>query len=96
MRLIDACALQKAIRTDYFEHFTQYHDTDQDSLIDMVCDDIEESPTVDAVEVVRCRECKYSFYDEIFGNFWCNSHSGCRKVKDEGFCDLGERKEGTD
>lgn len=96
MRLIDACALQKAIRTDYFEHFTQYHDTDQDSLIDMVCDDIEESPTVDAVEVVRCRECKYSFYDEIFGNFWCNSHSGCRKVKDEGFCDLGERKEGVD
>ena len=96
MRLIDACALQKAIRTDYFEHFTQYHDTDQDSLFDMVCDDIEESPTVDAVEVVRCRECKYSFYDEIFGNFWCNSHSGCRKVKDEGFCDLGERKEGAD
>ena len=96
MRLIDACALQKAIRTDYFEHFTQYHDTDQDSLIDMVCDDIEESPTVDAVEVVRCRECKYSFYYEIFGNFWCNSHSGCRKVKDEGFCDLGERKEGAD
>ena len=96
MRLIDACALQKAIRTDYFEHFTQYHDTDQDSLIDMVCDDIEESPTVDAVEVVRCRECKYSFYDEIFGNFWCNSHYGCRKVKDEGFCDLGERKEGVD
>ena len=96
MRLIDACALQKAIRTDYFEHFTQYYDTDQDSLIDMVCDDIEESPTVDAVEVVRCRECKYSFYDEIFGNFWCNSHSGCRKVKDEGFCDLGERKEGAD
>ena len=96
MRLIDACALQKAIRTDYFEHFTQYHDTDQIALIDMVCDDIEESPTVDAVEVVRCRECKYSFYDEIFGNFWCNSHSGCRKVKDEGFCDLGERKEGAD
>ena len=96
MRLIDACALQKAIRTDYFKHFTQYHDTDQDSLIDMVCDDIEESPTVDAVEVVRCRECKYSFYDEIFGNFWCNSHSGCRKVKDEGFCDLGERKGGAD
>ena len=56
MRLIDACALQEAIRTDYFEHFTQYHDTDQDSLFDMVCDDIEESPTVDAVEVVRCRE----------------------------------------
>ena len=96
MRLIDACALQKAIRTDYFEHFTQYHDTDQDSLFDMVCDDIEESPTVDAVEVVRCRECKYSHEDEIFGNRWCDSHLGCRKVKDDGYCYLGERKEGAD
>ena len=57
---------------------------------------ITTAPAADVVEVVRCRECKYSFYDEIFGNFWCNSHSGCRKVKDEGFCDLGERKEGAD
>lgn len=50
----------------------------------------------DAVPVVRCRECKYSFYDEIFGNRWCNSNSGCRKVKDDGYCYLGERKEGAD
>ena len=57
---------------------------------------IDKEPTADVMEVVRCRECKYSFYDEIFGNLWCNSHSGCRKVKDEGFCDLGERKEGAD
>ena len=48
------------------------------------------------VDVVRCRECKYSSYDEIFGNCWCNSHLGCRKVKDDGYCYLGERKEGAD
>lgn len=59
-------------------------------------DRIKTLSAADVVEVVRCRECKYSFYDEIFGNLWCNSHSGCRKVKDEGFCDLGERKEGVD
>ena len=61
-----------------------------------IIEDLTKFPAADVVEVVRCRECKYSFYDEIFGNFWCNSHSGCRKVKDEGFCDLGERKEGVD
>ena len=103
MRLIDACALQKAIRTDYFEHFTQYHDTDQDSLIDMVCDDIEESPTVDAVEVVRCRECVHwkpigskagnSFSDmEYIGG--CEFTKYCRRASD--FCSYGERKEGAD
>ena len=57
---------------------------------------LKKQPTVDAVPVVRCRECKYSSYDEIFGNRWCNSHLGCRKVKDDGYCYLGERKEGAD
>ena len=57
---------------------------------------IEQAPTIDAVPVVRCRECKHSSYDEIFGNRWCNSNSGCRKVKDDGYCDLGERKEGVE
>ena len=103
MRLIDACALQKAIRTDYFEHFTQYHDTDQDSLIDMVCDDIEESPTADVVEVVRCRECVHwkptgskagnSFSDmEYIGG--CEFTKYCRRESD--FCSYGERKGGAD
>ena len=52
-RLIDANALREAVTTDYYEHYTRYHDTDQIALIDMVCDDIEEAPTVDAVEAVH-------------------------------------------
>lgn len=56
---------------------------------------IEQIPAADVVEVVRCRECKYSYKDEIFGNRWCDSHLGCRKVKDDGYCYLGERKEGA-
>ena len=54
-RLIYANRLKEAVITDYYEHFTRYHDTDQIALIDMVCDDIDESPTVDAVEVVHGR-----------------------------------------
>ena len=52
-RLIDANVLKETVTTDYYEHFTRYHDTDQIALIDMVCDDIEEAPTVDAAEVVH-------------------------------------------
>ena len=48
------------------------------------------------VDVVRCRECTHSSYDEIFGCRYCTSHYRNRKVKDDGFCDLGERKEGAD
>ena len=57
---------------------------------------IHSIPAADVMEVIRCRECKYSHEDEIFGNRWCESHYGCRKVKHEGFCDLGEKKEGVD
>ena len=45
MRLIDADRLKDAIHTDFSEHFTLYHDTDQTALIDMVMDDIDEMPT---------------------------------------------------
>lgn len=45
MRLIDADRLKEAIHTDFSEHFTLYHDTDQTALIDMVMDDINEMPT---------------------------------------------------
>ena len=46
--------------------------------------DIESAPTVDAVEVVRCRDCrKFKTY-------------GCRMVASgyDDFCSYGERKEG--
>ncbi|HJB46670.1 MAG TPA: hypothetical protein H9713_08195 [Candidatus Mediterraneibacter surreyensis] len=45
MRLIDADRLKSAIHTDFSEHFTLYHDTDQTALFDMVMDDIDEMPT---------------------------------------------------
>ena len=44
MRLIDADRLKEAIHTDFSEHFTLYHDTDQTALFDMVMDDIDEMP----------------------------------------------------
>ena len=45
MRLIDADRLKAAIHTDFSEHFTLYHDTDETALFDMVMDDIDEMPT---------------------------------------------------
>lgn len=56
---------------------------------------IDSAPTVDAVEVVRCRDCKHTTYDAEYGNRWCNRNSGCRNVKDDGFCDDGERRTGN-
>ena len=51
---------------------------------------IKTAPTVDAVPVVRCRECKYRSKDGchiIDANIW---------MDDDDFCSHGERKEGAD
>ena len=50
-------------------------------------DDIEAAPTVDAVEVVRCKDCKHRYSD-----------SWCEYVDDDDnfYCARGEWKEGYD
>ena len=67
---------------------------------------VEKSPTIDAVPVVRCRDCKK--YHERLG--WCNEHSHFKDAEGEFchpwesaewkmfdpdyFCADGERKDG--
>lgn len=50
---------------------------------------LEKAPTVDAVEVVRCRECKYS--DKNTGNLvYCTEYQTGKVI--DGFCNLGKRR----
>lgn len=67
MRLIDADRLKEAIHTDFSEHFTLYHDTDQTALIDMVMDDIDEMPTAfDKEKVIeQLQKCSHNYYPSI-------------------------------
>ena len=86
-RLIDADAFLKKMKRT-----SRYFD---------VVFDVEDIPTVDAVEVVRCRKCKHwkpsgskagnSFSDmEYIGG--CEFTNYYRRESD--FCSYGERKEG--
>lgn len=56
--------------------------------------DIDEAPTVDAAEVVRCKDCKYRCNgkdcDHPLLLSW--SWGAIRNVKDDDFCSYGERK----
>ena len=53
-------------------------------------------PTIDAVPVVRCRECKHRKYDDIFGTLWCNRDSCTKRVKQDDFCSYGEKRRDKD
>ena len=62
---------------------------------------IAEAPTVDAVEVVRCQECKYHYWEQepCHGKsvHYCKlPHMRGVEVFKEFFCYYGERKEGAD
>ena len=94
-RLIDANRAMEIVRNQGIAHPNAYHLTNYATLI------LREAPTVDAVEVVRCRECMHwkptgskagnSFSDmEYIGG--CEFTNYCRRESD--FCSYGERKDG--
>lgn len=58
-------------------------------------EDIDNAPTVDAVPVVRCKDCKHSWED--LGGLTC-SHGVCVDcvVLGDFYCANGERKKGAD
>ena len=50
--------------------------------------DVLDAPTVDAVEVVRCKDCKHK--DGMPGQ----TNIVCWQMHDDDFCSYGERKDG--
>ena len=58
--------------------------------------DIEAAPTVDAVPVVRCRECRYRFKNNGHDKSGCPIIDANIWMDDDDFCSHGERKEGAD
>ena len=73
---------------------------DRDDLIDSLgVSDMEifakevigDAPTVDAVEVVRCKDCKNYFYSSLSMGMKCRL-DGTEWGKDD-FCSCGERKD---
>lgn len=57
----------------------------------LICKVLEETPTVDAVPVVRCKDCKYYKPDEF--ECGCDFAGGLPYVKADDFCSYGQRRD---
>ena len=57
-----------------------------------ISDVLWRTKSVDAVEVVRCKDCKHMKIDRN-GYRWCLVWTGINGMGDEGFCNYGERKD---
>ena len=90
-RLIDADRALEIVYEHGITHPNAYYLTNYAMAI------LQEAPTVDAVEVVRCRNCKYGDWDSepddamvcmrTKGGFWKSGND---------FCSYGIRKDGDD
>lgn len=83
MRLIDADTLRKEVEKDRDA-------SDMPKMwyqgVEYAINHIIHAPTVDAVEVVRCKDC-FHFWDGV-----CKAHIDVIYVDDNDFCSYGERR----
>lgn len=89
MRLIDADALTKDLTYDFTGH--PLHGNLKTTMGNIRAI-ILAQPTIDAVPVVRCRECIYCTWqgDELV---YCDNFE--RDMMPDDYCSIGERKEAT-
>lgn len=94
MRLIDADALEELIANNVYPVQDAFNDRDYGMFwtggIEKAIDD---APTIDAVEVVRCKDCKW--YERRYP--WNGNSYECSYLEapmdDNDFCSWGERRE---
>ena len=85
-RLIDASAM----RADWLENGENEYVYDTNAVLDS----IDSQPTIDAVPVVRCRDCKYHEDTHVAGFEHCCLYDLTMRHND--FCSYGKREGGAD
>ena len=86
MRLIDADDAKRTYTQDMF-------DTEED--FERVNDVLDYAPTVDAVVVTRCKNCK-DFRQNNENDPYCTNRRGLDDPVPDGFCSYGKPKEASD
>ena len=89
MRLIDADKLLE-IYKKWIPQLLSKEDEGDRRGVESCIMVLEDMQTVDAVPVVRCRECEYH------NKPTCPMRLSFNWMKDDDFCSYGERKEGAD
>ena len=100
MRLIDADRLNKPIYAEEdnitgsgmsYDEICGYNDG-----IDIAWNKIDQAPTIDAVPVVRCKDCIRRYDTDEYPMCFLIEGKYYEYTNENGFCDRGERKEGAE
>ena len=93
MRLIDADAIIDFIDMGHTRNPLETCFSERDAV-----DMLESAPTVDAVDIVRCRDCKH-YRQQKKSAHWENRANYCNRIvtiktRPYDFCSYGEQKDG--
>ena len=89
-RLIDADRALEIVRDQGIAHPSAYHLTNYATLI------LREAPTIDAVPVVRCKDCIRRYDTDECPMCFLIEGKYYEYTNENGFCDRGDRKEGAE
>ena len=88
MRLIDADALMDTIRKHEYRLATKQGSIDYGMFTSGIQQAVDEQPTIDAVPVVRCKDCEY-FRTNDENVPYCLNPFGLDDPEPNGFCNYG-------
>ena len=92
MRLIDADVLKSVpIQIGYIGEKTVR--AVQTAAIGAVLKTIDDAPTIDAVQVVRCGECRYRELAKVNRKGYTICPASGMEITDDDYCSYGERQE---
>lgn len=57
---------------------------------------MEEIESITSIDIIFCKDCKYSTLDDLYGNYWCNRTLCISKVDGDGFCKWAKERSGQD
>ena len=94
-RLIDAYDVISYLRK-LLDKNQRFKDTYSYKAFEIVLQRLQDEPVVDAVEVVRCKDCKHYKPQKVSAKWDGKTNFCCRvvtvKVPPDGFCSYGERR----
>lgn len=94
MRLIDADALIEKFneKANMAECLVDERTAERFATFYALSDAVEQMPTVDAVPVIRCKDCTFGHYID-HGHMHCLHPCGLTTNMTDDFCSYAERKE---
>ena len=94
MRLIDADALIEKFneKANMAECLVDERTAERVATFCALSDAVEQMPTVDAVPVIRCKDCTFGHYID-HGHMHCIHPCGLTTNMTDDFCSYAERKE---